>query len=267
MRTTQQDHEKAAATRGISRRTVARGMAWTAPVVLTSVAVPAVAASTGPCTNPTILLGEFVTTETTFPDGKTDDAVHGIQFGSGTSAFSATVSYTTTGTIANHPKLPGSTSRLIRTVFDTAEPEDLTPNYDVIMLHHAYVEGVYRKGDTISATIRFAEPVRNVSFTITDIDYVTDWWIDNVFVTPTGTVVARGASVLGTGEPEDPSVEGSGPFEGKVLNDLKSSAGDVTLTWPEYVSEIVVTYVAADEQNLSTVGQYIGLGKFSVSSC
>ncbi len=248
--------------RGISRRTVARGMAWTAPVVLTSVTVPAFAASPAPCTNPTILLGTFVKT---FNDDLDRDEVTSIKFGTGTSAFSATVSYETIGWDGN-PK-PGDTSEVHRTEFHNGD--DNTPNYDYITLQHPDESG-YSKDDTIVATIDFTpKTVRNLTFSITDIDFITGRWIDHVFVTPKATVLARGSTVIGDGTYKDPTVAGSvdKPFKSNESGDRLSSRGDVTLTWPGYVSKIKVTYVAADEDNASDDGQHIGLGKFSVSSC
>ncbi len=130
MRPTQQEREKAPATHGISRRTVARGMAWTAPVVLTSITVPAFAASNVTC--PALLEGTLATSNV---NGVQYPVVTSVVFGSGDSLITGTITYDTTrvlkvrnsdGVVANADVSPGYGTKTTTKVLN---PDGTTANY------------------------------------------------------------------------------------------------------------------------------------------
>jgi hypothetical protein len=117
-------------------------------------------------------------------------------------------------------------------------------------------------GDTVSITLTLARPVRNLTFTITNIDKTAGQWVDQVVASPTAFgVLSRGSNVVGTGTTAD-------PFTGQA--DLavtsKDPSGDVTVTWPGQVQQVTVSYTAGIAQTSKTT-QYVGVGGFSYDNC
>jgi len=256
-----QDLEKAPETHGISRRTVTRGMAWTAPVVLTSVTVPAFAASPAPCVQK---VGTLVVDPET-------DLVTSVVFPGG---IVGTVTYSTNGYEAE--LTPVDTGKKYTSTFDAG-----VPNYAYIMLRHV---PRMDKGWWVALSITFNEPVSKLSLNLTDIDKDTGQWIDHVVVvggtvdnegdvTPVGFghsfAVPPAAKSQPNGIP-DPFLSGSGtdadPF--KAVGDwsltLDRNNGDAALTWPNDVKTVSVKFLAFDTTGASTSGQHIGVGNFTL---
>ena len=51
------------------------------------------------------------------------------------------------------------------------------------------------------------------------------------------------------------------PYRSQVNGGISSAAGDVKLTWAGPVSQVQITYRAADAENDSDIGQHIGVGQ------
>lgn len=260
---TQQDLEKAPKTRGMTRRAVTRGMAWTAPVVLTSVTVPAFAASPVPCTKRTAAILNL----------DNDDPVFKADFASST--VDATFSFRATNKagslLSDHPT-PGDTGEVHRTNYPSGT------NWNYLKLHHP---ADMNQGDLIVLTIDFTTPVSNLALTITDIDRYTTEWIDHVWVEPTPLTVVKTdpTFVEGAGTAADPWVadvpgdsdHGDGDEDDGVEEDdpmgITSQKGDVMVTWLGPLSQVKVYYKAADVDNDSPIGQHIGVGLITIDNC
>jgi hypothetical protein len=216
---------------GLSRRTITKGAAWATPLLVTSVAAPAFAAS-GQCLQGADSLNTSgVVTFLVFPPS-------GVQ---------GNLTFTSSGTT---DQTPGDTGK----VFST----DYTPSWRYIKLHHP--EGM-EEGDTIKMTITFTEFVKNATLTLTDIDKAVGQWIDHVVAEPAGYVASNaGQYVTGAGT-------SANPFTSSHNGGITSARGDVTLTWPFSLKQITITYIAADTDNSSDIGQHIGVGKFAFNNC
>jgi len=251
--------------RGISRRTVARGMAWTAPVVLTSVTVPAFAASPVPCTKRTAAILNL----------DNDDPVFKADFASST--VDAKFSFRATnkaGTLLSDHPTPGDTGEVHRTSYPSGT------NWNYLKLHHP---DDMNQGDLIVLTIDFTKPggVSNLALTITDIDRYTTSWIDHVWVEPTpSTVVKTDPSfVEGAGTAADPwvaDVPGDSDHDDNDEDDgveeddpmgITSQQGDVMVMWSGTLSQVKIYYKAADVNNASSIGQHIGVGLITIDNC
>ena len=213
--------------RGISRRTLARGTAWTAPIVIVGVAAPTYAAS-GPC-----LTGQSSPATRTTP-------ISTLTFPP--SAVTGSVTFSSTGAAGND-QTPGDTGEVHTVPF--------SPAWNYIKLHHP--QGM-TQGDTITMTLLLSQPVTNLSLTITDIDKIVGDWIDEVVVTPPGFTAVKAANVIGSGTAGD-------PFRSSVNGGISSAAGDVRLTWAGPLTQVQITYRAADADNESGIGQHVGVGK------
>jgi hypothetical protein len=236
---------------GISRRTVAKGMAWTTPVVLTAVTAPSYAASTLPCEVRAGVLTtkDNIVTSVVFPGGVVGVVTYS-QFGydDGDSDTDDTTPY--------------DTGTKKRTAFTRG-----VANYDYIMLRHApYMD----KNWWVALTIDFGSTsVSKLSMNLTDIDKDTGAWIDHVIVTPGGFTYnyAVPPTVDQNGIPT-PFLAGVGtaanPFKatGDWSLTLDRNNGDVSLTWPGAVTKVTVQFLAFDTIGNSQNGQHIGVGNF-----
>ena len=134
---------------GLSRRTVAKGAAWATPLLVTSVAAPAYAAS-GPCVRQaqaSLTTADADRTLLHVPavDGHGDDRV-----------------------VRDDGLAAATTPRAKRARSTTVTSSD--PNWQVLKLHHP--EGM-DQDDTVTMTLKFSQAVTNLSLTITDIDKAT----------------------------------------------------------------------------------------------
>ena len=217
----------------VSRRTLTRSTAWAAPVLVTSVAAPASAAS-GPCAG-----GQAALNGSTLP----------VPLTFSPSTVTATVTFSSTGATGND-QTPGETGEIHATAY--------SPSWRYIKLH---LPAGMDQGDTVTITLTFSQPVTGLSLTITDIDKDKDQWIDQVIVNTAGyAVAAKGANVTGAGTTGN-------PFTTSVNGGIDSAAGDVKLTWQGSLSQVQLTYRAADILNGSGIGQHIGVGLIGFASC
>ena len=227
------DPRESPGTPGVSRRTVTRGMAWTAPVVLTSVTAPAYAAS--------VLCDEGAAVLTN-PGSST--VVTALSFVCAT----ATVTYSSQPWI---DETPGETGQVRLTQFP-AGSIPLSGQWPYVKLH--LPEG--DTDDTVTMTITFDRLVPNPTLTITGIDRQVGSWIDEVIVdTPGFAVVSNGEFVIGAGTADD-------PFQSNHEGAISTPQGDLVLTWPGTRAQVAITYRAGDEINDSEPGQSIGVGWF-----
>jgi hypothetical protein len=219
-------------TKRLSRRTLAKGAAWTAPVVLTAVAAPAYASSL-PCLKGQALLSnpgsDAVVTTLAFPP----------------SLVTAAVTYSAQ---AWQDQTPGDTGQVRSTEF----PGGTQWNY--VTLRHP--EGA-DTGDTVTMTISFSQPVQNLTLRVTNIDKVTGDFIDEIVVGPATFEATVGPRV---------SLSGGG-FKATAEGAITSNQGDVTLFWSAPVQQVHITLRAADDDNASFDGQYVGVGLIGFDNC
>ncbi len=225
--------------RAISRRTVARGAAWSAPLAMVAVGAPAFATSRPPCQVQTnfdnLQVGTKPTTLTFLP-----------------STITATIAYASTGNGGDNT--PGGTSEVARTT--------TTPAWNYIEVE---MLRTLTAGDKVTVTITFTQAVTNLSFRIHDIDAEKDRdgnisWVDHVVVNTSGFTYSRGTDVTGTGATAD-------PFRNTKFVDqaIDSGKNHVDLTWPGSVTVVSFTYKAGADGNSNN--QHIGIGNLSFTDC
>lgn len=237
---TDSDHDSSALVR---RRTLTRTAAWAVPVLTTVAAAPAYATSGG-CTQ------RGAGTMTTGTVSKHPNVVTGLVFPGNVTA-SISISQVRAGK-AIDPLSDAETGRIFTTDYGTP--------WSYVRLHHA--KGM-KKGDTLTMTITFTQPVRNFGFTITDIDGSPDSWIDQVSVSPESfSIAGRGSNLTGAGTTASPFLS-----DPQNPGNIDSPAGDAAVVWPGALTTFTVLYTAADSGNASAIGQMIGLGRFSFDNC
>ncbi len=224
--------------RVISRRTVARGAAWSAPLALVAVGAPAFATSRPPCQVQTnfdnLEVGTRPTMLTFLP-----------------STITASIAYSSTGNGGDNT--PGGTSEVAQTTTNPA-----WKYIEVEMLK------TLTAGDKVTVTITFTQAVSNLSFRIHDIDAEKSdgdiMWVDHVVVNTSGFTYSRGTDVTGTGTTAD-------PFRNTKFVDqaIDSGKNHVDLTWAGAVTQISFTYKAGADGKSSN--QHIGIGNLSFTDC
>jgi len=129
------------------------------------------------------------------------------------------------------------------------------PDTNYIRLQH---DAGMKKGDSIVFTLTFSQPVKNLTFKITDIDMDTGQWIDHIVINTPNYVSTPAPEVIGNGTVAN-------PFRSSFDGNFNSSRGDLTLTWPGSLSQVRLTYLAMDDVNASSIGQHIGIGNIGFS--
>ena len=222
-----------APTNRISRRTLARGVAWTAPVVAVAVAAPAFATSI-PCV-----------VQTNFDDLTPGTKPTVLTFLPST--ITATIAYASTGNGGDDT--PGGTGEVAAT--------STSPSWNYIeveMLRQLTL------GDTVTVTITFTQAVTNLTFRIHDIDKTSEGWDDLVIVNTTGFSYSAGTDVIGNGT-------AATPFRNQHTGDqaIDSGRNHVDLTWAGPVAQVQFVYKAGKTGN--SANQHIGIGNISFSDC
>ena len=235
--------ESSTTTRTITRRTVTRGVAWSAPLAAVAVAAPAFASSI-PCQVTTVLdnltPGTPVGVLTFLPS--TITATIGFANGAGTGQL-------------------GDTGLVARTT--------TTPAWNYIEVEMTDPLNV---GDYIDVTIQLSAPVTNVGFRIHDIDKTAEGWNDQVIVQTSGfTVPNKGTDVIGIGSGSNLNATdaqpGIGPFRNQHTGDqaIDSGRNFVDLKWAGPIQQLKFRYRAGMTGNSGN--QHIGIGNISFSDC
>jgi hypothetical protein len=221
--------------RTITRRTVTRGVAWSAPLAAISVAAPAFASSI-PCQVATVLdnltPGQPVGVLTFLPSTVTATIAFGNGAGSGQTGGTGQVAATTT-----------------------------TPSWNYIEVE---MTDPLNAGDYIDVTITLSAAVTNLSFRIHDIDKTGSTqqygWNDEVWVQTPGFTAVKGTNVIGTGTD-------AGAFRNNVFGDqaIDSGLNHVDLKWAGSLSQVKFRYRARNSG--SSGNQHIGIGNISFSDC
>jgi hypothetical protein len=223
--------------RTITRRTVTRGVAWSAPLAAISVAAPAYASSI-PCQVTTVL----------------DNLTPGQPVGVLTflpSTVTATIAFASTGNGGDNT--PGGTGQVAAT--------STTPSWNYIEVE---MLETLSQGDFVDVTITLSAPVTNLGFRIHDIDKTGSTqqygWNDEVFVQTAGFTFVRGTNVIGTGTDGD-------AFRNNVFGDqaIDSGLNHVDLKWAGSVPQVKFRYRARNSGNSGN--QHIGIGNISFSDC
>jgi hypothetical protein len=219
----------------VGRRTVTRTAAWAVPAVATAAAAPAHAATSGHC-----------------PDW-------GVDTLSGTTGRVPFLAFTPSGLQAD---LVYAAVRNGKPAVRDSATGRASATWEWLRLNQA---AGMSQGDSVTLTIdNFVTPqayvsVRNLQLTVTAIDKVTGQWADQIsFDPPPDLVVSQGAN-LTRGQDGSFSADREGAASG--------SDGDVTVRWNGPLRTVRVTYTAADSQNASPTGQFVGVGRFSYDNC
>lgn len=222
-------------TNSLARRSVLTTAAWSVPVVVTAAAAPMAAASqcvpasinwndSAVGSRPTTLAVPGVTPALT--------ATFGIVYSAGSTPSG------TSGTVVAGPQ-GGSTDRYYRVEF-------LNPD----------------RNDTATVTISFERAVRDVKFTILDIDAAQPGFRDSVAVLTPGFIATPGSRVVGTGSVADPFRMNT-PY---ANIDPTSANGNLGLAWAGPLTSVSFRYfqpnVAANSANM-----VVGISGIGVNPC
>ncbi len=219
-----------------SRRTVVRTAAWTLPAVTALSAAPAFATTPGACTTYTVA---------------------SVPFFSGTSTVGgtrrSTWSMSTTGTGAPMPLLVSAAATTTGDVrLGGSQSSTTNDNFrgyanvggvgQGLCLHQARTttSGTPARDHRVAYKFTFAQPVKNLSFYITDIDYGSNDYSDRVELSGAFTVSRpfTNNDVSGAGTVADPLR----PSGTNAHNDWNSSRGTVLVTYAGEVTEFTLTY-------------------------
>ncbi len=228
---------------GLTRRSVTRGVAWTAPLAIVAVAAPAFAASARevpPCV-----------VQTNFDNLRPGTTPSVLTFLPST--ITATISYASTGNGGD--STPGGTGQVASTT--------TTPPWNYIEVE---MLSQLTAGDTVTVTITFSAAITNLSFRIHDIDKTAEGWDDYVIVTTGGYTFVRGTDVIGNGTASGTTTN-TGPFRNSHTGDqaIDSGLNHVDLTWAGPLTQIQFIYKAGMTGN--SANQHIGIGNLSFSDC
>jgi len=229
------DQEQA---RLIGRRAVTRGAAWSIPVVSLAVAAPAMAVS-----GCTVKTGKLAWTS----------QIAGSLFGKTLVTTVSGVTATVTGTGDT-----GATDNGIRSAGPIGGANSL------LLLHSK--NDVNNTSQTI--TIKFSQPVQNLSFTFLDIDSsqtvtgkghnqtITDHWQDKISIQPAPSGQTKGSTVQGSGTVAAPwrSIDQDTPVPDT------GTTGNVLVNWTASHDTITIVYSQDGSQDGSPK---VGIGDLS----
>lgn len=259
----------------VRRRTLARGVAWSAPVLAAAAAVPAYAASQVNCQNYRGILDW-------------NQVPQGTSF-AGTTFTTTVPGVTMTGTnVMNSGEVPTLASGQVNngTInydYVRANYTALTPEYDAAV---PYETGPFGPVFNISGldgaaaatavpqvvaqqtvTFTFSEPVTNLSFTVYDIDYVNLGGTadqdpvnrhnhrDRVGFSPAPSSGVPG----GAG-----SIQGSGSLADPYLQSTLGADGTMTVTFAGPLTTLTMVY---DSFSTYQGAEHINLSNFALTAC
>ena len=219
--------------RQLERRTFAKGIAWSVPVVVAASAAPAVAASCAAVTidwDTTTLSGGAVTVGTT--------TMRVTRAGSGSGTANDL-------TVRSGP-MGGVNERFLQ--LERATPAKTT---------------------SATYTFTFSQPVSNLTFSVYDIDAtIGSGWIDGVSFSSGFSATSTGATLTGTGTAASPFQ----PSQPATTGNLSGSdaRGNVTVSYAGPLTSFTITYTNVYTGTNSVSGnQGIGVSDltFTPSSC
>lgn len=221
----------------ITRRSVVKGVSWSAPMVAAAVAAPALAVS---CANPLTYTGKFTQANSyTIPRQYTYTAPGGASVGLsvGTSAYGGKLLDTINLSAAGAISLGYNGLGVLRD--------------DGLLLQQQGAGGQ-------KLTITFSKPVMDLTFTIADIDWLGNGYRDSVWVSPSPTSVSLGAAVTGEASASSPL---KATTTGAVSSDVSANRATVTMAGP--VSSFTVDF----SSTTGTTAQQIFLTGLSFKAC
>ncbi|NYE35772.1 hypothetical protein F4692_000876 [Nocardioides cavernae] len=218
-----------------SRRTVVRGAAWSVPVIAAATAAPAFAAS--PCDPRTGAVIDWDNTATTTHQR--------------TSILGATTKYDPDGN-GPVPVLTLTTTAVYSgnmksgTEFGNAVNDSLLLQSNVgnlgaglVMYQSTTSTGAGTFNDRGTYTFQFSRPVKNLTFTVTDIDSNGSQYYDAVSLTPGFTQQFRATALTGAGTDTDPYRASSATAP---VDDFTSQSGNVRVSYANEISSFSITY-------------------------
>lgn len=222
-------------TNSLPRRSVLSTAAWTVPVVATAAAAPMAAASQ--CVPASInwndsAVGARPTTLAVPGVTPTLTATFAVTYGG------AAAPSTTSGTIVAGPQ-GGSTDRYYRVEFLNPEPNN-----------------------EATVTITFNRAVRDVNFTILDIDATNGGYRDSIVVNTPGFTATPGPRVQGAGTTASP-FQMNTPFA-NIAPD--SNAGNLRLNWAGPLTSVSFRYFQPNTAARSA-NMVVGISGIGVNPC
>lgn len=230
----------------VSRRTIAKGAAWAAPLITVAATVPVASASGPDCQGTTSFDSLTVGTKPAM-----------IQFTPST--ITANLTYGKSPAGVNE----GPTGQV--------KNDNVTWNYIVMQMNaRSAAGGSYLvKGDTVTMTIAFNQPVENLAITIHDIDKQDNAWNDLVHFDTTPTSVVNGSNVTGSGSSADPL---------HAITWGNQTTGNGTersvVSWAGPITTLTITYEAGGPSSAdpsykygNSQNQWIAIGNISFNSC
>lgn len=223
----------------ITRRSVVKGVSWSAPVVAAAAAAPALAAS---CRNPLTYTGRF-----TQADSSTISRRYTYTASGGASVVVTVATSAYGGKVLQRSNL-------------TAAGNTTTGGYNgagsLLQADGLQLQQEGAGGQKL--TITFSKPVTDLTFSIADIDWNGSTYQDSVWVSPSPTSVSLGTAVKG-------GASQSGPLQarqtGQVTSSTSANWASVTIAGP--VSSFVVDY----SSTTGTGVQQIFLTGLSFKAC
>lgn len=222
----------------ITRRSVVKGVSWSAPVVAAAAAAPAFAVS---CGSPLTYTGKFTqASSSTIPRSYTYSAPGGasVVLSVATSAYGGKV------LAANNLTAAGNSSAGYNGLGNLLQ-------VDGLLLQQAGAGGQ-------KLTITLSKPVTDLAFTIADIDWNGSNYQDSVWVSPSPTSVSLGTAVTGKASQSSPL---KALKTGSVLSSASANWASVTMAGP--VSSFTVDF----SSTTGNVAQQIFLTGLSFKAC
>ncbi|WP_237207609.1 hypothetical protein [Rothia nasimurium] len=227
----------------VSRRTLAKGAAWAAPVVISTAAIPAYAASSSVCssTSPatSITWADFVRDTAVSAQGSTSHS-GSVTTNDGKAVLTITHVSSTGPSLSNSQDLITNKNSSGSVAF--ASYSGLS-DYLFFQTLQSGTNGYTGGTQQSTVTMSFSTPVTGFSFIIGDVDQGSNW--QDVFTVSSSL---QGVATSAPGVTGGATISTSGnttTFTATKANtnlSYTSSAGNVTLTFPEPIDTITLTW-------------------------
>ncbi len=225
----------------LTRRSLARGAAWSVPVIAVAAAVPAFAAS--PCvTTFSYMLDWGNNAKTTYvaPIGTGATKVGTASALAPTGSAAAPVGVTFTSTYVTNNSTDRRASDNL-TVPSTTNIGGLGANVQGLLVAHASTSSS-RDGFRQQVVIHFDRSVSDLTFVITDVDSRDGGWYDQIELTGTRTGTYNTRTLTGSGTTADPWRNSSN--NNSIGN--TSSDGNVAIAYSTPVTDITLTFWSSE---------------------